>query len=211
MNMNILLQRIMASLLTVLICALFCTSCSGLRQFTMSLLQAPPRTPKPGGPSPTPSLSEEEQFKLIIERIIADDVSTVDQMLKDNPALAKKLDQDENTLLHYAVWIGDTRLVKVILDRGGDINAKNRLNFTPLHDLCRREESNETKDILVLFIEHEAQVNALTQYGNTALDIAEIKGRTECTRIIRHNGGKRSKHALNLPPVPQFMRDRQEI
>jgi len=163
MNKFTLLQRITISLLvmvTALGAALFCTSCSSIRQFAMSLLQAPPRSSGSGEPSPSPSLDEEEQFRIILERTIADDVSTVDQMLKANPALAKKLDQEENTLLHYASWIGDTRLVKVILDRGGDVNAKNRLNFTPLHELCRREESNETKDILVLFIEHEAQVNA---------------------------------------------------
>ncbi len=169
-----------------------CISCSGLNH---------PQTPSTGN---RPAVSEDQEIRTAI---LTGDVYTVDYLLNKNSELAEIEDADENTLLHYAAWKGDIRIVKLLIEHKADVNAQNKWGFTPLHELARREENNEVRDIGSTLILYGAKVNAVTNYGNTPLDIAEIKGRKELIRIYRQNGGKRSKHALNLPPVPEFARN----
>ncbi|GEM_PF-2002240 len=179
-------------------------SCGGkFKEFIQSLRPSsgatPLSSPQTAPPKPT--------FPELTKAILEDDVYLVPELLKKEPELVNDKDKDGNSALHYAVWKGDVRIVRAILAYRCDLNTKNKWEFTPLHELVRREETNETKDIALLLISKGAGVNVLTWYGNTPLDIAEIKERTMLIRILKENGGKRGKHALNLPPIPDFARD----
>lgn len=160
--------------------------------------------PKPVDTGGKPALTADKEIRTAI---LAGDVYTVDYLLSKNEELAEIEDSDQNTLLHYAAWKGDIRIVKLLIEHKADVNAQNKWGFTVLHDLARREETNEVRDIASLLIRFGAKVNTVTNYGNTPLDIAEIKGHQELIRVLRQNGGKRSKHSLNLPPVPEFARN----
>lgn len=170
----------------------------------LSSCSRPAAKPTPANTEPRPANTEYEEIKAAIQSA---DTYSVEHILMKNPKLVEVEDAEENTLLHMAVWKGDIRIVRLFIEYKTDLNAQNKWGFTALHELARKDETNETKDIANLLILYGAKVNLLTGYGNTPLDIAEIKGRTELIRILRSNGGKRNKHSINLPPVPEFARD----
>jgi ankyrin repeat protein len=200
--MNLRTRLLLIPVLAIVI--LSNVSCGGkfrelIQKLRPSSGSTPLSSPQPAQTKPT--------FGELTKAILEDDLYLVPELLKKEPELVNDKDRDGNSALHYAVWKGDIRIVREILKYRCDLNTKNKWEFTPLHEIVRREETNDTKDIALLLLKKGAEVNALTWYGNTPLDIAMIKERTELIRVLKEYGGKRGKHALNLPPVPEFARN----
>jgi ankyrin repeat protein len=188
-----------AAVLVLCLMMFFCTSCGKSFRSICALFSAKPRT----SPSPVPTRREEKPtYAMVKNAIYAGDADKVRALLTKNPELVKETDNDGNTLLHHGARKADLSVVRQLVSFKSDINAQNKWEFTPLHELARREETNDSKDILIELIECKGDVNARTWYGNTPLDIAQIKGNREVSGILINNGGRRSKHALNLPPLP---------
>ncbi len=71
-----------------------------------------------------------------------------------------------NTLIHYAVWKKHHTAIKVLVDAGVDINAKNDNGFTALqHSLAY----HENKDVFNALIETGADVNVRDNDGHSIL------------------------------------------
>ncbi|MGV8122321.1 MAG: ankyrin repeat domain-containing protein [Candidatus Xenobiia bacterium LiM19] len=188
----------------IIVILLSTVSCGGkFKEFMQSLRPSSGATPL----SSPQTVQAKPTFAELTKAILEDDVYLVPELLKKEPELVNDKDKDGNSALHYAVWKGDIRLVRAILVYRCDLNTKNKWEFTPLHEVVRREETDDTRNIAILLLSKGAEVNALTWYGNTPLDIAMIKERTELIKVLNQYGGKRGKHALNLPPVPEFARD----
>jgi hypothetical protein len=187
------------SLLLICLVLLCCTSCGrSLRGFLEMLSARPKETPVP-----RPTRTEvKPTYQDVKKAIFAADGDRVKMLLEKNPDLISEKDADGNTLLHHAARRPDISVVRALIFCKADINAQNKWDFTPLHELARREETNETKDIVIELCACKVDVNARTWYGNTPLDIAEIKGNREISSILINNGARRNKHVLNLPPLP---------
>ena len=57
----------------------------------------------------------------------------IDQV-KINTGLASETDNHHNTLLHYAAkYDGTDKLIKILVEKGADLKAKNSQGNTPLH------------------------------------------------------------------------------
>jgi len=69
------------------------------------------------------------------------------------------------TLLHLAAWNNEHELVKLLLEFGADVNAKNIRGWMPLH-IAVQENAAEAARLL---IEHGASVNAKDEDGLTPL------------------------------------------
>ncbi|MDQ7825757.1 MAG: ankyrin repeat domain-containing protein [Candidatus Eremiobacteraeota bacterium] len=172
----------------------------------------PRATRTPAKATPKPSLSptpEETIFKAIdpqeiIEAVLEGNTDRINRLLEDDPDLVEARDEQDYSLLHMAAWRGDIRIVEALINRKADPNLRNKWGFSALHELVRCEENNERRNILELMITAGGEVNALTDYGNTPLDIASIQGKSEFVRILQAYGATRGKHALNLPPLPAF-------
>ncbi|XP_014406022.1 PREDICTED: ankyrin-2 [Myotis brandtii] len=79
--------------------------------------------------------------------------------------------QQENgiTPLHVASKRGNTNMVKLLLDRGGQIDAKTRNGITPLHVASKRGNTNMVK----LLLDRGGQIDAKTRDGLTPLFAAQ--------------------------------------
>ncbi|MFC1762992.1 ankyrin repeat domain-containing protein [Planctomycetota bacterium] len=83
--------------------------------------------------------------------------------------------------LFGAVVSGDIEQVKLLIDNGADVDAKNiRRGATPLHLAAIRGSQN----VVELLIASGANVNAQDKQGNTPLDLAKRRGNAEIVEIL---------------------------
>ena len=95
--------------------------------------------------------------------------------------------------IHQAALDGNIEAVKQHLAAGTDVNAKNGIGRTSLHNAAWLNH----KEIAELLIAKGADVNAIVasgQYqGKTPLDAAIQVGRPEVADLLRKHGGKTKK------------------
>jgi hypothetical protein len=117
------------------------------------------------------------------------DISTHDAAKKGNP---------EDVKLHDAAEKGNLEAVKQHLAAGANVNAKDDDGWTPLHSAAFKGH----KKIAELLIAKGASVNAKGYMEQTPLDVATHPDNpndiAETTLLLRKNGGKTGKPAINL-------------
>lgn len=79
------------------------------------------------------------------------------------------------TALHGGVARRDVEIVKVLLERGADANAKQERRFEPLHDAA----ANGNLALVQLLVKHGARVDAKADDGKTPGDMAVERGHKE--------------------------------
>ena len=85
-----------------------------------------------------------------------------------------------------AAYHGYKDIVKVLLEKGADVNAKNDKDDTALMLLTAKEVTDI--EIVKWLLEAGADVNAKNQYGNTALIWATKNGYTEIVELLLEYG-----------------------
>ncbi|AFV97615.1 MULTISPECIES: ankyrin repeat domain-containing protein [unclassified Sulfuricurvum] len=89
--------------------------------------------------------------------------------------------EDNNkTILMYAVWVGNTEAVKYLIEKGADVNAQDAGGATALHLAAWRGHT----PIAVYLIEKGASANAMSKEGMTPLDIAMMRENHEIGAAI---------------------------
>lgn len=75
-------------------------------------------------------------------------------------------------IILHILFTGDSRLVRILIENGADVNLENGDNETALHiaTVIGREE------IVELLVKNNAEVNRRNRNEKTALDIAIEKG-----------------------------------
>ena len=99
--------------------------------------------------------------------------------------------------IRKAVEAGNIEAVKQAIADGADVDSKNVEGRTPL---CRAVQYGK-KDVIKLLIEEGADVNARMNFGDTALDYANVSGglgmsyevQKEVVELLRKHGGKTKK------------------
>ena len=81
---------------------------------------------------------------------------------------------------------GNIEAVKQHLVAGTDVNTKNRMGWTPLHNAAVSGE----KETVELLISSGADVNAKDKDGVTPLNAATGLKHTETAELLRKHGGK---------------------
>ena len=106
------------------------------------------------------------KLKALIAAVRGQDSAAMKKLLRDEPELVKGRDHSDSSPLHHAAGFGDIETIKLLLDNGADVNAKNRLDGTPLHWAVRSDEKTR------LLLKHGAEINSKTQDGSTPLYLA---------------------------------------
>jgi len=88
--------------------------------------------------------------------------------------------------LHQVVASGDIDLVRSLLSKGADVNAKDRSGRTPLHYAARWGH----KDVAELLLAKDADVNVKDNRGQTPLSLAEEEEHKEIVELLRNHGAK---------------------
>jgi ankyrin repeat protein len=148
----------------------------------------------------------------LISAIHTGSKSDIEKLLQAKPGIVNAPDQAGSTPLQHAAGFGSLATMKLLLDKGADVNAKNRRASTPLHWAIPNEEkvrmllehgaAVDTKQadgrtplydaasagsgnsILKLLLEKGADPNAATANGQTPLMAAAGRGDVEAMRLL---------------------------
>ncbi len=90
------------------------------------------------------------------------------------------VDEDGNTVLHYAAYNDETEIAELLLSKGANVNAVNREKETPLH--MASDEGD--KEIVKLLLGAGANVNAVEIDGKTPLHMAVENGHFEIVKLL---------------------------
>lgn len=96
----------------------------------------------------------------------------------ENAASTRFADQHGNTILHWAATHKSRRLVDLVVDYGGALEARNVLGVTPLHLACQ----HNCQETVVALLEHGADLQAKDRFGKTPFDHA-VRARGVATVI----------------------------
>jgi ankyrin repeat protein len=127
----------------------------------------------------------EKFYSAIRDNNIAGLKVLLDQKVTDQKAAADTPDNHEITPLMYAAEIGSVDAMRLLLDRGADVNAQNAFGSTAL----MWSVSDPAK--VRLLLDHGAQVNTAAKSGRTALIVAAFTNPSaEVVRLLLAKGAK---------------------
>jgi len=92
--------------------------------------------------------------------------------------------------LHWAAGNGYTKIAKLLISRGANVNTKNNKGNTPLHRAAVRGYAEYTETAKLL-IENGADMNAKNKEGKTPLKISIEKGHKETADLLRKHGARK--------------------
>jgi hypothetical protein len=96
-------------------------------------------------------------------------------------------DSGQFTALHHASENAHVNVCRVLLDRGADVNARDRNERTPLIWLATAL-SIRTAAVCKTLIDGGAEVNAQAQNGSTALHMAAYQGHENMCKLLVQSG-----------------------
>ena len=125
-----------------------------------------------------------EGYVLLCDAVDNKHTEVAKLLLTNGSKVNSKNKKRTDTPLHFAVRNGDIEIVKMLLDRGADVDAINLYNVTPLHIAV---ESKKV-EIVELLLNHGACVNARDCNSSTPLLLAAKDGSEEIVKLLLKHG-----------------------
>jgi ankyrin repeat protein len=109
-----------------------------------------------------------------------------EELLRDDPDLARAWSSDGFTPLHLASFFGRAKMAAILLDRGAEPNAVslNPMAVQPLHSGAAAHDTA----IIRMLLDHGADVNARQAGGWTALHAAAMFGDAPLAELLLSSG-----------------------
>lgn len=128
------------------------------------------------------------EANVILTACAAADLEKVKSLLQQNPALVNAQDDVGATPLWRAVagLHPSEELVKLLLEKGANVEGATKLGETPLQIASGRGR----KDIVLILLKHGAKIGAKDQYGRTALSYAASANRIEVADVLLARGAE---------------------
>ena len=133
----------------------------------------------------------------VIAAVRSRDRATLEKLIAADPALATSKDAAGSTPLHHAAGFGALESLTFLIDKGADVNAKNRRGSTPLFWALHDESK------VRLLIARGATVKIKQVEGRTPVYQAAVLGNGyPVLRLLLENGGDPNVATLNgLTPL----------
>ena len=92
----------------------------------------------------------------------------------------------QRTALHYACWGGYFSITDFLIQRGADVNSRDKGGSLPIHYACESGHLN----IVQLLISKGSDVTTTNKCGNTPFDIASLNGHAEAADYLMQYGAE---------------------
>lgn len=131
----------------------------------------------------------------IFAAAIQGDTGQLNDLLTANRSLVSAFSTDGWTPLHLAAFFGKTEAVRLLLNKGAQVNVKstNQMENMPLH----AASSGRHVEVAKLLIDHGAPVNARQHGGWAPLHAAAQNGDLELAKILIAAGADINVRAEN--------------
>jgi ankyrin repeat protein len=131
----------------------------------------------------------------IFAAAIQGDCAQLESLLAANRSLVSTLSTDGWTPLHLAAYFGKLEAVRLLLNKGAQVNARstNQMQNMPLHAAAAGSHHEAVK----ILLEHGASVNARQHGGWTPLHAAALTGDIESARALVAGGADVQTRADN--------------
>jgi hypothetical protein len=142
-----------------------------------SALDLVPRKTSKAMASPRPSRIDKELFDAVIEG----DIGTVRRLIGQGASLGYST-RDGVTALHTACEDPEAgAIVGLLIDKGADVNAKDKGGDTPLHYAVAGENVVAVKRLLAA----GAKPSVQNKRGRSVVDAARVEGQTDILELLR--------------------------
>lgn len=120
----------------------------------------------------------------------------------DNVKDIEQTDRDGRTLLISASAYGRIGVVKYLLERKSNVNAKDKMGFTSLHMATQYGHI----EIIELLIKNGADINAQNAFGNTPIFYAPNQDAIEiCKLLMKYGADPTIKNEYDVSPLDSFI------
>jgi ankyrin repeat protein len=131
----------------------------------------------------------------IFAAAIQGDMARIEELLAGDRSLVSALSPDGWTPLHLAAFFGKVDVVRLLLNKGAQVNARstNAMENMPLHAAA----AGRHVDVIKVLIDHGATVNARQHGGWTPLHAAGQNGDLETAKVLVEGGADVQSRADN--------------
>src|SRR5919106_4016472 len=152
------------------------------------------RNDVPDEPAPKPI---DPKFAALVAAVRSKSRIEVERQIGDEFAWIQSRDHAGSTLLHHATAFGSIETMTLLLDRGADVNAKNRRGATPLHWAVHDEAK------VRLLLSRGATVNVKQNEGRTPLLLAATlpRGHAALDLLLTHGANPNLPAANGQTPL----------
>src|SRR5437763_3172979 len=112
-------------------------------------------------PDKAPAKPVDPKLKAVITAVRSGETNVVRKLLAASPQLVNARDAAGSSLLHHAAGFGNVATMKLLLERGADVNAGNQRKSTPLFWSLHDESK------VRLLLDSRASISAKTIDGRT--------------------------------------------
>jgi ankyrin repeat protein len=147
--------------------------------------------------TPAPARVETEGGPLVFGALANGNFDSVREQVTENPELVKAHDKFDQTLLHLACAVGGfadaqqaamPTLVKFLLEKGADPNARDRNGESPLHRATYSAKGSA--EIVAALLEKGADPNLADNAGLIPLYKANTRSNGGAAKLIQNAGGR---------------------
>ena len=137
-------------------------------------------------PAPTPAKKSKPATEAFFEAALNGDIQTIEAELAAGVDVnATSLNGQSQTVLMLAAFNGHTKLVEMLIDRGGEVNHLDATGRTALMYCC----SGPFPETVKVLIDKGAKVNIVDNSEKwTALMFAAAEGQTANVKLLLDNG-----------------------
>ena len=144
-----------------------------------------------------------KNVKNLFGAIYLDATEKAREYIAKNPRICNEYGEGRILPLHAAVAYNRPEIVRLLIENGADVNAKDTLGRTPLHYATIYERN----DIIILLKGTKLDVDSKDKEGNTAIDLLKEReqARKDCYVSIKdHNRRQMAECLKRWPDIVDF-------
>jgi ankyrin repeat protein len=130
--------------------------------------------------------NDNKDLKRLLELIISEDEDLVTYKLNDGVSPNVSKTTIEKTPILLAIRLKNLRIVRLLVEKGADVNAKSDQNVSALMVACFQNQV----DIVKFLIKKKVDINAKAEGGMDAILLTSQQGNIEITRLLLESGAK---------------------